>query len=103
MTEFELIVKENLDVALLSFDDWYAKIGWEVCCHPSHSKEKYHTDRAAIESTKEKQFGCHIGCGNPYPDCVIDTGDIAECGTAMDLDSLGKTKIDCEYWKVIEG
>jgi len=58
---------------------------------------------AAIESTKESQFGCHIGCGNPYPDCVLDTGDIAECETAMDLNRLGKTKEDCQYWKEIEG
>ena len=55
---------------------------------------------AALESMKPKpEFGCHVGCGNPYPDCVLDTDDISECGRAETLFSEGKTKESCEYWR----
>jgi hypothetical protein len=60
------------------------------------------TWNAAIESTKaETQFGCHIGFGNPYPYCVLDTDDISECDRAETLSLDGKSRADCEHWKPV--
>jgi len=42
------------------------------------------------------------GCGNPYPDCAIDTGNYQDCEEAVLLKEEGKTKLDCEYWTEIE-
>jgi len=51
---------------------------------------------------EENRFGCHIGCGNPYLDCVLDAGDYQNCEEAVFLKEGGKTKIDCDHWKLIE-
>ena len=58
---------------------------------------------AAIESVKPSpEFGCHVGCGNPYPDCVLDTGDYQNCGEAVLLKEEGRLKESCEYWRPID-
>ena len=87
----------------MEFDEWYEKAK-DTVFEETEPAVQYRMAKlawnAALESVKPKpEFGCHIGYGNPYPDCVLDTDDISECGRAETLFSEGKTKESCEYWR----
>jgi len=63
---------------------------------------------AAIESTKEQKFGCHVDWKSPkmkkrdweiYQTCCIDYGRPDDC----DIAETVKEKDNCPYWRKIEG
>lgn len=59
---------------------------------------------AAIESTKEKRFGCHYytneNNGKPWSYCVLDYRKDNEL---CNLEDNVKSKTDCPHWREIEG
>jgi len=65
---------------------------------------------AAIESTKEPKFGCHLERdeheSEEYTICHLDykrIPSITSCQFADFLKRNGKSKSDCEFWRKIEG
>ena len=61
---------------------------------------------AIIESRNpekpEKHFTCHIDIGHSDPECVLDTGNYQDCEEAGLLKEEGKTKMNCEYWRLTD-
>jgi len=62
--------------------------------------------KAAIESTKEKRFGCfghYDDHGEIFFDCAFDFGkNQQQYVCAFRLTEQGKSKTDCPYWREIE-
>lgn len=48
MAESKLI-ETDANEQIMTFDEWYEKIGWKVACHPNADRAQYHTARAAYE------------------------------------------------------
>ena len=86
------------------FEEWWKKSGQFLKCDnwPNQDiieKVKYKVAwDAAIESTKENRFGCHIAAHRGdkifiYAFCMHDAG--YDC-------TWSTSKTDCEYWREIE-
>ena len=61
---------------------------------------------AAIESTKEKRFGCVCDMDDlchGITDCDFDFMQNPLCIHAKKLIRAGKSKTDCSYWGLIDG
>lgn len=84
------------------FDEWWKSIenADDVLYASSHYRIAERAWIAAIESTKEKRFGCHIS--SDAIDSIRCDWNPFMCPVAKKLIQQGKSKTDCPYWRPIE-
>ena len=90
-----------------AFDKW---IIWRFRPTINHGLLRFTIDsmreswNAALESTKEKRFGCHNGTDHPISSyCALDDNDDKDhCQHASRLYDQGRAKVNCPYWREIK-